>query len=235
MSGLVALVGSGEFTAAMEKVDAGLLRAVGADRPRVAIVPTASSPDGERTFQRWAAMGVDHFGALGADAEPVLIRDRDGAFDEGHVRTLAGADLVYLSGGKPDHLLRVLRDTPAWEATLDVRARGGAIAGCSAGAMVMAGCQLEARRGKLPLPPRWTPGLGVVERVSVIPHYDRFPEPLAALVAFGAPHGVAVLGIDEDTAIVGRDGIWQVQGRGRVTVWRGRERRRHRAGDVLRL
>ena len=47
-----------------------------AARPRVAILPTASWPDGEDVFQRWAAMGVEHFTALGAEVEPVLVRDR---------------------------------------------------------------------------------------------------------------------------------------------------------------
>ena len=42
------------------------------------ILPTASFPDGEDVFQRWAAMGVAHFAALGAEVEPVLVRDRDG-------------------------------------------------------------------------------------------------------------------------------------------------------------
>jgi cyanophycinase len=235
MSGPLALVGSGEFTAAMDEVDAALLRAVGAARPRVAVVPTASFPDGDATFRRWIDLGVAHFSGLGAEPVPVPIGERDDAFDVEHVRRLAEADLVYLSGGKPGYLLRVLRETPAWEAVLSVRARGGAVAGCSAGAMVMAGCLLAPRRGKIPFPPRWDPALGLVEGVSVIPHYDQFPEPLAALVAFGAPPEVLVLGIDEDTALVGRDGAWQVQGRGRVTVWRGRERRRHRAGEVIAL
>ena len=45
--------------------------------PRVAILPTASYPDGEDVFHRWAAMGVAHFGQLGAEVEPVLVRDRD--------------------------------------------------------------------------------------------------------------------------------------------------------------
>ena len=45
-------------------------------RPRVAILPTASAPDGEEVFSRWAEMGVEHFGALGAEVEPVLVRDR---------------------------------------------------------------------------------------------------------------------------------------------------------------
>jgi cyanophycinase-like exopeptidase len=54
-------------------------------------------------------------------------------------------------------------------------------------------------------------------------------------MALQAPPGVAVLGIDEDTAIVGRDGVWQVHGRGRVTVWRGRHRERFRSGEAFRL
>jgi cyanophycinase-like exopeptidase len=70
---------------------------------------------------------------------------------------------------------------------------------------------------------------------SILPHYDAWPEPLSALLVLQAPRGSAVLGIDEDTAVVGRDGSWQVHGRARVTVWRGRHRERFRAGDVFRL
>jgi len=71
--------------------------------------------------------------------------------------------------------------------------------------------------------------------VAVLPHYDAFPEVLAAAVVLAAPHGTVILGIDEETAVIGRDGTWQVQGRGRVTVWRGRDRTRHRPGDTFRL
>jgi cyanophycinase-like exopeptidase len=87
----------------------------------------------------------------------------------------------------------------------------------------------------LPFPLRWQVALGVVEGVAVIPHYDRIPEPMAAFVALQAPRGVAILGIDVDTALVGRDGAWQVHGRARVTIWRGRHRTRLRAGEVFRL
>ena len=55
------------------------------------------------------------------------------------------------------------------------------------------------------------------------------------LVALLPPRAGAVVGIDEETALVGRDGVWQVQGRGRVTVWRGRHRTRYRDGEVVRL
>jgi hypothetical protein len=50
-----------------------------------------------------------------------------------------------------------------------------------------------------------------------------------------APADVVVLGIDQRAALVGREGVWQVRGEGRVTVWRGRRRSRLRAGDVLRV
>jgi len=81
MPGPVALVGAGEFLPTMSEFDASLLAATGRTRPRVAILPTASYPDGELVFQRWAAMGVSHFAALGAEVEPVLVRDRAAADD----------------------------------------------------------------------------------------------------------------------------------------------------------
>jgi cyanophycinase-like exopeptidase len=52
-------------------------------------------------------------------------------------------------------------------------------------------------------------------------------------LVLAAPKGAIVIGIDEETAIVGRDGTWQVMGRGRVTVWRGLRRERHRAGSAV--
>ena len=108
MPGPVALVGAGEFLPAMSAFDASLLAATGVARPRVAILPTASFPDGEDVFQRWAAMGVAHFAALGAEVEPVLVRDRDAADDAAAAQALGEADLIYLSGGKPAHLRAVL-------------------------------------------------------------------------------------------------------------------------------
>ena len=79
MSGAIALVGSGEFTPAMVEVDRGLLAATGRHRARVVILPTASWPDGEAVFLRWAAMGVEHFEGLGAEVEVVLVRERKDA------------------------------------------------------------------------------------------------------------------------------------------------------------
>jgi cyanophycinase len=233
--GSIALVGSGEFLPAMTEIDAGLLATAGRRRPRVAILPTASWPDGEDVFRRWASMGVEHFTALGAEVEPVLVRDRFDADDAAHVQAIGEADLIYLSGGKPGHLSRSLVGSPVGGALLAAHARGATLAGCSAGAMILSSRHWDTRRRRLFWPMGWRDGLDLVPGATVIPHYDFFPEAVAALIVLQAPRGLVTLGIDEDTALVGRDGAWQVQGGGRVTIWRGRHRTRFRRGEVVRI
>ncbi len=238
MPGSVALVGAGEFLAPMADFDRGLLEATGRQRPRVVILPTASARDGEATFRSWAEMGVQHFSALGAEVEPVLIRTAAEGFDGAALQAIGEADLVYLSGGSPRHLLAVLRGSPLGAAIRDAHARGATIAGCSAGAMTIVGHSIDFRfvpRTKIPLPfpLRWPSGLSLVGGVAVLPHYDAWPEALSAFVALQAPRGSVVLGIDGGTAVVGRNGAWQVHGLGRVTVWRGRHRERFRKGEAF--
>lgn len=240
MPGPVALVGAGEFLAPMVEFDHGLLLSTGRPRPRVVILPTASAPDGETTFRIWAEMGTEHFAALGAEVEPVLVRDVAGGHDEAALQAVGEADLVYLSGGHPRHLLSVLRGSPLGAALVTAHARGATIAGCSGGAMALVALAMDFRfipklRVPLPFPIRWREGLALVENVAVLPHYDAWPEPFSAAVVLQAPRGSVVIGIDADTAVVGRSGTWQVHGRGRVTVWRGRHRERFRRGDAFRL
>lgn len=231
----MALIGAGEFLPSMAELDAGLLLATGRTRPRVAILPTASFPDGEDVFNRWAAQGVAHFGSLGAEVEPVLVRDRAGADDAASAQALGEADLIYLSGGRPGYLMQALGDTAVGRALLAAHDRGAVLAGCSAGAMVLAARAFDFRIRWVPWPLRWRRGFDLVPEALVIPHYDAWPEPMSALIALQAPHGSVVIGIDEDTAAVGLDGAWQVHGRSRVTVWRGRHRDRYRAGESFRL
>jgi len=233
--GPIALVGSGEFLPVMAEVDASLLASSGRARPRVAILPTASWPDGETVFRRWAAMGAEHFTALGAEVEPVLVRDRLDADDEAHAQAIGEADLVYLSGGKPGHLTDSLLGTRVGAAIVAAHERGAALVGCSAGAMILAARHFDFRMRRLLWPLRWRDSFDLIPAVTVIPHYDAWPEALSAMFVLQAPRHYVTLGIDEDTAAVGQDGSWQVQGAGRVTVWHGRRRERFRRGEVFRL
>lgn len=240
MPGPVALVGAGEFLAPMIELDRALLAATGRTRPRVVILPTASFPDGEDVFRRWGELGVGHFEGLGAEVEPLYVRHAADGMDGAAVQAVGEADVIYLSGGKPAHLLDVLQRSPLGAAITRAHARGAVVAGCSAGAMAIVGRTPKLRfvpriRLPLPFPLRWGEGLGLVPGVAVLPHYDALPEAVAAVLALQAPRGGVVMGIDEDTAVVGRDGVWQVHGRGRITVWRGRHRERYRRGEAFRL
>jgi cyanophycinase len=235
MPGPVALVGAGEFLPAMSEIDAGLLAATGRARPRVAVLPTASYPDGEEVFMRWATMGIAHFGELGAEVEPVLVRDRAGADDPAAAQAIGEADLIYLSGGRPSYLMEVLDGSAVGRAMAEAHERGAVLAGCSAGAMVLAAHAFDFRLRLAPWPLRWRQGLGFVPGASVVPHYDAWPEPLSVLIALQAPRGSLVLGIDEETALVGHDGSWLVHGRSRVTVWHGHHRDRYRVGESFRI
>jgi cyanophycinase-like exopeptidase len=101
--------------------------------------------------------------------------------------------------------------------------------------MMLAARHFDFRARRLFWPLAWRDGLGVVPMTAVIPHYDFWPEAFSAAIVLQAPRGVTTLGVDEETAAVGRDGSWQVQGNGRVTVWRGRHRERFRSGDAFRI
>lgn len=64
------------------------------------------------------------------------------------------------------------------------------------------------------------PALGLYEHLVVIPHFDRIAGAgdLVDRLTAQAGDGHVVLGIDEDTAVVGDDTGWQVTGRQSVRV-----------------
>jgi cyanophycinase len=230
--GAMALVGSGEYTDAMIETDRYLLGTLGGpEMARVALLPTASGLEPESP-RYWNDLGLKHFAALGVrDIRPTWILDAKTAHDPEQVRLLEGASFYYLSGGNPAHTINSLRGTPAWDVMARAHARGAALAGCSAGAMALAGATAHLRTLLAGGRADWLDGLGAAPRLVVFPHFDR---------AFGVvsksalrshlltvPEGRIAVGIDEDTALVRieapdtPDGTarWRVMGRQTVTVF----------------
>jgi cyanophycinase len=230
--GTIALVGSGEFLEAIDPLDRYLLgRVIGT--PRVTVLPTASAPDGPGVPERWAQMGVDHFLRLGVPVEPALVLTRADAESDEMAGRIAASNFVYLSGGKPAFLRDTLRDTACWRAIAGVFEAGGVVAGCSAGAMVLAGQMFDSFRVW-----RTVPALGLAPNFLVIPHFDEIPGilgrvPAIATEATGGTGDVSIVGVEGSTGLVGADLEWIVRGRGGVTLFDHGRATRYRDGEQI--
>lgn len=224
-AGALALVGSGEYTPAMHDTDRLLLDTLGGPAAaRVVVIPTASGLEPGMP-QRWNAMGVEHFSALGATVTPVELVGRDDAHDEAVLAILRAANFFYFSGGNPEYVVETLRGTPAWQAITGGLARGAVLAGCSAGAMMMGSYTLRIRSIMNGQPPQWVQAFGVVPGLVIMPHFDRVAhfvgqELFRAIIA-SAPEKTVLVGVDEDTALVREspDAAWRVSGRQTVSVF----------------
>jgi cyanophycinase len=230
--GALALVGSGEYTAAMETTDQHLLATLGGPaHARVALIPTASALE-EGQPQRWNAMGAVHFTRLGAQqTAPLALLTPADADDAELLRALEQQNFFYFSGGNPAYLVATFDGTRAWATIRSRWLAGAVVAGCSAGAMMLGAALPNLRELRGGGPPRWERGLELVSGIAVLPHFDRLrlwlgEARLAELIA-AAPPAITVVGIDEDTALVSvpqaspNTGLWQVSGRQSVTVFRG--------------
>ena len=216
MPGDIGLVGGEEFRAGCEEMDREIMRASGQEPARVVIIPTAAVTGPEKA----ANDGVRHFSSLGGDAESLMILDRSHADDAGLAGSLAGAGVIYFTGGSPDHLLTTLRDSLLWRAILEAADQGAVLAGSSAGAMVLGELMRRPRLGG------WVDALGVTPGLAVLPHHEgsdpvQTSSQLQSQTSSGLPAGLTVLGIDARTGCLGRPGRWRVVGSGRVTVYQG--------------
>jgi cyanophycinase len=234
MQGPVALVGGGEFCPSLLEFDRGLLAATGRRRPRVALLATGLAPEGSDAIARSFELCREHFAGLGAEVEEVPVHDRDAANDVFRAQAVGEADVIYVGGGSVGYLRQTLVGSAVWAAAEEANGRGAILVGSGAGAMVL-GERMPDVGLRLGWPFRWPTALAAATGVGVLPDYDARPEPMLALLALSAPSGLALLGIDRDTAVIGWNGSWEVHGIARVTVWRGRHRERHRRGDAFRL
>ena len=223
MAGRIALVGGDEFREGCESMDEAILAATGKSTPTVLIIPTAAA------FERpdiAAQNGVRHFTSLGADAHSLMALDRKDAMDVGLASEIASADLVYLTGGNPAHLLESLSDSALLGRITASLERGASLAGSSAGAMVI-GSWMRFRE--------WRRALGIAEGISTLPHHER-ADPNSTLrdLDASAPRELnAVFGVDGRCgALSGPDG-WTALGPGNVTVYRSGSWDRYADGDTF--
>jgi cyanophycinase len=209
VTGPLALIGGGEWSDGCS-FDRGLIDAVGAEE--VVVLPTASAyehPD------RLVAQAEQWFDGLGVRVRGLMVLGRPDALDQANVDVVASARFVYLAGTSPMHLRSVLKDSPLWDALVAGWNGGAALAGSSAGAMVLCDPMVDQRGGAFTL------GLGLVNGVAVVPHHDNWSEEKTHRTRQLAPKGLVVAGVDERTALLRNgDGQWRSEGAGAVNIWR---------------
>ena len=224
MSKRILLVGGDEFRASCAGMDRHVLDAAGVAAPRVAIVPTAAAFENPGLA---ASNGVRHFTGLGATAYGLDVVRREDAENPRVVAQLDGAQVIYFTGGSPEHLHSVLAGSPLL-AAVDDACDGGAIwAGSSAGAMVLGSVMRRPSSGS-PV----SPALEVVPNVMVLPHHERSdPNVVISQLSGSATFGLTVLGIDGGSGVLlDADGAIAL-GAGNVTVYRTGEWSRYAAGE----
>jgi cyanophycinase len=208
MLGPLALVGGAEWRDGCT-FDRDLLAASGADE--VLVLPTAAAYEHPDRTVEWATR---YFAGLGAKARGLMVLARPDAEDEANVTAIRDARFLYLAGGSPLHLRSVLKDSAAWDALCQAWQGGAVLAGSSAGAMALCDPMVDPRGGAFTL------GLGLLAQVAIIPHHDTWSAEKAKRTITLAPAGLAVVGIDEQTALMrSPDGAWTVGGAGGVVVF----------------
>jgi cyanophycinase-like exopeptidase len=224
MNGSLALVGSGEYLAAMAQFEKSLVDdgVKNGKKARYVQIPTAAGRESSDRLEYWKELGLRQAKNIGVEATYLPIFTREDAFNQEYIDAVANSALMYMSGGDPHHLAQVLIDTPLWDAILENWKTGASLAGCSAGAMVLSAHIPNFRLlKKVP-----TQGLNLLPEVRVIPHFNKFfkwiPES-AAKVLLHVPDNSILIGVDELTAIVKRSGDteWVVVGEAKVHVLKG--------------
>ncbi|MEY2477928.1 MAG: cyanophycinase [Actinomycetota bacterium] len=209
MTGPLALVGGGEFAEPCSSFDKALIEQSGATD--VLVLPTGAAYEHP---QRLIDQAVDYFKSLGVTARGLMVVGRPDAQDEANAKTVADAKLVYLAGGSALHLRSVLKESAVWDALIHAWNGGAAVAGSSAGAMVLGDPMVDPRGGAFTL------GLGLIEQMAAIPHFDEWSPEKAHRVFQLAPAGVPVVSIHTQTALVrAPDGAWSTSGGGKVEVF----------------
>lgn len=214
MPGLLALVGGDEFKPGNEQQDRLMVAAAGPGPAYV--VPTAAARQGP---DRAVARATQWFAGLGLELHELPVLRRTDAMKAAVAEAASRGGFFYLVGGDPGLVAQVLHASEVWRAMFKAWRGGAVLAGSSAGAMAL--CSHTLVRASWPnrFNRRPLDGLGALPGTAVLPHFETFGHRWVESASAAAPD-LILLGIDERSAAVWRDGTWSAVGPGTVTVVR---------------
>ena len=236
---LIAIGGAEDKQGAMDVLKAVLAEASGAQSKVVVVTSATSYPDDARKTY------IDAFKQLGVDCEVAHIENKAQADTPALLSGIAGADVVFFSGGDQSKLVAALEGTDFMQAVLQRHREGGIVAGTSAGAAAMSALMVTGgnpERATEPGEITSARGFGLAPEIIFDTHFlnrGRLPRLFNLVAAHPQKTGI---GLDEDTAAIMRgDGSIEAVGSGAVPIVRqGAERDDFsvttlKRGDVFRL
>ncbi len=188
----------------------------GGEQAKILVIPTASE------LNETGPAYMDLFEEMGARALCIPVESREECFEDRIVNKLSEATGIFITGGNQLRLSTILGGTPVARGIRSRNAEGVPVAGTSAGAAIMSEHMIAGgRSGPSPRESgvELAPGLGLTNRAIIDQHFSQRGRMGRLLSALSFNPFICGLGIDENTAaFIGPDGVFEVVGRGTVTV-----------------
>ena len=204
----VILVGGDEFREGCVSMDTYLLDRLGKPNPRVAIIPTAAA---NHQPQKAAENGVRYFNELGANAESIMVLNREEAQKNNHIKKISEMDLIYFTGGDPEYLLNTLSQTKFMKDVVSSVSKGAFLVGSSAGAMIL-GSRMRYRN--------WMLGTGLIPNTAILPHHEKSdPDRVLPEIQVELATGTKIIGIDSATGVFMQGDEVEILGKGKAVFY----------------
>jgi len=221
--GTLVIIGGAEDKTTDKKILKDVFRLSGGKSSEISIITTATNYPVE-VGNEYKKLFTD----LGADKIHVInVKQRQDANDELALEPLSKSDCIFFVGGDQLRISSILGNTKVHEIIMQAYKNGKIIAGTSAGASMMS--QIMVVKGEDDEAPRkctlkMAPGMGLLNGVIIDQHFNQRGR-LGRLLSAVAQNPIILgIGIDEDTAIVVKDGEkFNVIGSGVATVVDGRD------------
>jgi cyanophycinase len=218
--GTLIIIGGAEKGGGEQEILEAVARRAGSGKLVVATVATGEPKESYQEYRKiFQKLGVGQVVHLD-------VQTREDALDEKNAKILDDTKVVFFTGGDQLRITSQLGDSLVYRRVEEIYAKGGTVAGTSAGASVMSETMLVAGNGdqshRLENAILMAAGLGLIRDVVIDQHFaerGRLGRLLAAVAQNPRKLGV---GIDENTAIiVQKEESFEVIGAGAVYVLDG--------------
>ena len=198
----------------------------GGEKAKIVVIPT-SLPDERLTPEGLERLGAQLSETFGPATVMLHTRDRKIADSPEFVQPLRDATGVWIIGGSEIALADAYVGTRVEKEIAALFARGGVVAGTSAGAIIQGSVVVLGKLVKAPddvtvIGTR--PGFDLLPQSVIIPHWSQRKINFSLLAEEHAKDPARLaLGIDEDTAVIVLDGKFEVLGDHQVGIYDGSE------------